>query len=105
MAQAMSYHHLKLRDAAENQACVRCGAKDGTVVLAHYVGPRRHAYGGGMSVKGCDAIGAHLCHECHQYMDRESRNKAKRWELSEEFLHYCALTIIRLFEQGRVKPQ
>jgi hypothetical protein len=29
-------------------------------------------------------------------MDTNMRNKAKRWEASEIFLHYCALTWIRV---------
>lgn len=88
----------KLRDSARNQACVACGGMDGTVVLAHYFGPRRHSYGGGMSHKGHDAVGALLCAECHKRMDTESRDKDLKWERSEEFLHYCALTWIRWIE-------
>ena len=93
----------KLREAARDQACVRCGRQDGTIVLAHYFGPRRHAYGGGMSRKGHDAVAAHLCATCHAYMDSWGRDKAARWEHSEEFLHLCALTMIRLFDQEIVK--
>lgn len=92
-----------LRQAAKDQRCVRCGTRDGTVVLAHYFGPRRHEYGGGMSRKGHDAVAALLCVLCHRHMDTESRNKENRWELSEEFLHYCALTWIRWIESGVLK--
>lgn len=92
-----------LRDLARDQSCVRCGREDGTVVLAHYFGPRRHYYGGGMSKKGHDAVGAHLCSGCHSFMDTQSRDKQYRWEMSEEFLHLCALTWIRLIEKGMVK--
>lgn len=94
---------MKLREAARDQACVRCGKQDGTVVLAHYFGPRRHSYGGGMSHKGHDAVGAHLCATCHAEMDSLARSKEHRWERSEEFLHCCALTWIRLIEQGVLK--
>lgn len=94
---------MSLRDKARDQSCVRCGAEDGTVVLAHYFGPRRHNYGGGMSRKGSDLIAAHLCANCHSYMDRESRNKESRWLLSEEFLHLCALTLLRLERMGAIK--
>lgn len=96
----------KLRKAAKDQACVRCHVRNGTVVLAHYFGPRRHSYGGGMSRKGHDAIGAWLCADCHRFMDqeaRELRGKESRWLNSEEFLHYVALTVIQLFEQEIVK--
>jgi hypothetical protein len=93
----------KLRKAAKDQSCVRCGLCNGTTVLAHYTGPRRGAYGGGMGKKVHDAIGAHLCADCHRYMDSEAKDKEHRWELSEQMLHYCALTLIRLFDQGVVK--
>lgn len=90
----------KLRQAARDQACVRCGVCNGTTVLAHYFGPRRHEYGGGMGRKGHDLVAAHLCMDCHREMDTLSKSKAARWEHSEEFLHLCALTIIRLHRQG-----
>jgi len=93
----------KLRDAADGQTCVRCGKQDGTVVLAHYFGPRRAAYGGGMSIKGHDAVGAHLCGACHSHMDTTSRDKTLKWEASEEMLHLCALTWIRLIKTGVLK--
>ncbi len=94
---------MNLRKAAKDKPCVRCGAEDGTVVLAHYFGPRRHNYGGGMSRKGDDVVGAWLCGECHTWMDTLSKDKERRWEHSEEFLHYCALTWIRLIERGVLK--
>lgn len=91
------------RAFAKGQACVRCGCRDGTVVLAHYCGPRRHAYGGGLSRKGHDCVGAWLCRRCHELMDTLSRDKEGRWLHSEEFLHLCALTWIQMVEQGLVR--
>jgi len=93
----------KLREAAEGQSCVRCGVANGTVVLCHYFGARRQAYGGGLGRKGHDLIAAHLCHDCHKFLDTEAKElggKESRWLHSEEFLNYCALTIIRLWKQG-----
>lgn len=90
----------KLRDSADGEACVACGKRDGTVVLCHYFGPRRHAYGGGMGHKGHDAVAAHLCMTCHKRVDTEGRDKDYKWQASEEFLHYCALTWIRWIEKG-----
>ena len=92
----------KLLDLAKGQSCVACHTYDGTVVPAHYMGPRRHEYGGGMSTKGHSAVVAHLCANCHTEMDSLGRNKAKRWEHSELFLHYCALTWMRLVDSGAV---
>lgn len=89
----------KLRNAAEGCSCVRCGAAG--AMLAHYTGPRQLAYGKGTGIKGHDAIGAHLCNGCHTYFDQyQSENS---WERSEEFLHWVAMTVIRLFKSGVVK--
>lgn len=93
---------MNLRELARGQSCIRCGADDGTVVLAHYFGPRRHEYGGGMSRKGHDAVAAELCAKCHSWMDTGCRDKQRKWEASEEFLHCVALTWIRRIEQGTV---
>lgn len=91
-----------LRALAQGQSCVRCGIEDGTIVCCHYFGPRRHSYGGGMSCKGSDVVSAHLCAKCHRFMDSLSRDKDQRWIHSEEFLHLCWLTWLRLIEQGHV---
>jgi hypothetical protein len=96
----MTYRCQQLRDSAEGRSCVRCGANDGTIVGAHYTGPRRLTYGGGHSIKVHDYLLAHLCGHCHEYMDRLSRDKAKRWEHSEEFLHLIALTWERWINDG-----
>ena len=85
-----------LLDLARGQSCVACGIQDGTIVACHYFGPRRHSYGGGMSAKGHPIVAAHLCARCHADMDTNMRDKAKRWDASEIFLHYCALTWIRI---------
>lgn len=93
----------KLLDLARDQACVACGVQDGTIVAAHYFGPRRHSYRGGMGTKGHPLIHAHLCMKCHDEQDRLSRDKGERWEVSEQMLHYCALTLIRLYDQGKLR--
>ena len=56
-----------------------------------------------MGRKGEDAVAANLCLLCHRYFDTESRDKEKRWELSEEFLHCCALTWIHWIDSGILK--
>jgi hypothetical protein len=58
-----------------------------------------------MGHKGHDLIGAHLCAACHGKMDTTTRDKTLKWELSEEFLHYCALTLIRLWDAGVLKAE
>jgi hypothetical protein len=100
--QSSARWNVNLRALANGQSCIRCGRDDGTIVLAHYFGPRRHAYGGGMGHKGHDAVAAELCATCHSWMDTGSRDKARKYETSEEFLHCVALTWIRRIEQGVV---
>ena len=94
---------MNLRKLAEGQTCVRCHRNQESVVLCHYTGARRLAYGGGFGIKVLDLVGAHLCGVCHNEMDCLSRDKARKWEHSEEFLHLCMLTILRLAEQGELK--
>lgn len=82
---------------------MRCGARDETVVGAHYTGVRRLSYGGGLSRKVNDLLIAPLCASCHQYMDTGSRSKDRKWEHSEEFQHYILLHLLNLAEEGRIK--
>lgn len=56
-----------------------------------------------MSRKGHDAVAALLCQACHREMDTDSREKARKWEHSEEFLHCCALTWIYWLEAKVLK--
>jgi hypothetical protein len=97
----MTFESEKLRSAAEGRTCVRCGGTDG-VVGCHYTGARRLAYGGGFGIKVHDFLIAHLCDRCHREMDQLSRDKAHKYEHSEEFLHLIALTWIRLFHEGLI---
>lgn len=73
------------------------------VVGAHYTGARRGAYGGGLGIKVHDFLLAHLCTKCHHEMDTLLRDKSKKWEHSEQFLHYIVLTLARLFSDGTVR--
>lgn len=98
----MTYRNAALLKHAEGQPCVRCGKQDQTVVAAHYTGGRRTMYGGGLGIKVHDFLVAHLCGSCHLYMDQLSRDKERRWEHSEEFLHYIALTLRRCFDDGTI---
>lgn len=96
----MRLEYQCLRDAARDESCVRCGTQDGTVVGAHYSGVRRLAYHGGLGQKVHDLLIAHLCSECHRWLDTLSKDKTLRWEHSEEFHHWIAVTLLRLLERG-----
>jgi len=99
----VTFRSAALLKAARDESCVRCGSTV-CVVGAHYTGARRLAYGGGYGIKVHDFLIAHLCQQCHEYLDRLFReageNKERLWEHSEEFLHLIAITLIRLFARG-----
>ena len=98
----------KYTQAAEGQTCIRCGSMHG-VCLAHYTGQRQHQYGKGRGIKGHDVIGADLCsggdNTCHEYFDQYKWKDDGLTEdqASEEFLHLCALTLVRRVQHGVVK--
>ena len=97
----MTFRNAKLLKSAKGKPCVRCGSV-GTTVPAHYTGVRRGSLGGGLGIKVADYMHARLCGECHVYMDQTSRLKNEKWEHSEEFLFFCAITLGKLFEEGIV---
>lgn len=99
----MSEKIQKLRDSANGETCIvpGCGCTAG-VVWCHYSGVRRGAYGGGLGAKVHDLIGAQMCQTHHYEMDTGNRDKEKRWDNSEQFQHYILLTLIRLYEQGKL---
>jgi hypothetical protein len=92
----------KLTKAARGQSCVRCGACDGTVVLAHYSGIWQHRFGKGLGTKGNDIAGADLCVECHKFFDEYRSEVSEGWRAarSDEFLACCMMTVIRRIQQG-----
>lgn len=80
----------KLRDAANGQSCVVCGAEDGTIVLCHRNVPGHF----GMDMKGPDFWAAWLCVWCHKLGDTEKRRDYQWWEIA------VLKTQERLFEAG-----
>jgi hypothetical protein len=60
------YRNKKLTQSAKYEACVSCGANDGTIVWAHSNSQR---HGKGTGTKAHDLFGAYLCYECHQKYD------------------------------------
>lgn len=98
----------KITDAARDRACVNCNAQDGTIVRAHYSGPRQHQYGKGRGIKGHDCVAADLCQKCHNQFDSYKVGQGATQMLrdidhSEQFLHLCILTLIRDIEEGVYK--
>lgn len=62
----MNYRSKALRDSANGEACVSCGAQDGTVVWAH---SNQQAHGKGLGIKASDLLGLYLCVACHRSCD------------------------------------
>lgn len=94
-----------LLDGARDQACVNCGARDGTVVAAHYTGLRSSLLGKGTGHKPHDLCVADLCHKCHYSFDVAGGGKSfeQKIDKSEQFLFNIIKTIMRRVDQGVVK--
>jgi hypothetical protein len=91
--------------AAEGQACVNCGVRDGTVVAAHYQGIRALTFGKGKGIKPHDLCIAFLCRTCHHEFDHGEGSYYKddylrKIDLSERFLFCVVMTLIQLVKQG-----
>lgn len=90
--------------AARDQSCVNCGAEDGTIVSAHSNWPD---HGKGMSIKAHDCFVAHLCHACHSWLDQGGGyDPTGLWHVKEKremFDRAKDKTLLRLFQQGRLK--
>lgn len=89
----------KITEAAKDERCVRCSTNDGTVVAAHINGPMAHRLGRGMGVKPDDLFAAHLCHRCHDVMDRRVGG-ATQEEMANGWPIYVLITIARLRNRG-----
>jgi hypothetical protein len=68
----------QIRDSANGEACVVCGARDGTIVWAH---SNECRHGKGKGIKSLDAFGFFACHRCHAFYDSGgmARDEARRW--------------------------
>lgn len=91
----MTFRSKTLLDAARDQACVMCGAQDGTVVAAH------RNEGKGMGLKVPDYWNAWLCHACHSRLDqvKDMTREQRRAFWNEAFVRTAA----QWFEQGIVR--
>lgn len=87
----------RLLNMAKDQACVACGAQDGTVVAAH---SNLQEHGKGAGHKAHDCMTAWLCHRCHSEYDQGTKmNKIEK----REFIQTMILrTTIRLWQQGLI---
>ena len=92
-----------MKDARSGHNCIRCKVQDGTVCGRHYNGQRQHLYGKGRGIKCHPFLVADFCNKC----DREfiegavpKHDYELRTQRSEEFQHWCLMTLIRRQENG-----
>lgn len=85
---------------AKGKPCICCG-NVGTTVSAHYSGIDFDRLGKGQGIKSDDIFVAHLCDNCHQYMDVYSNGNTI--ERSQLFMLYILQTIKRLLETGEIE--
>lgn len=94
----MTFRNRKLLDLARDQACVMCGADDGTVVAAH---SNLLEHGKGQGIKAHDGMTAWLCHQCHAELDQgKTMNKAEKRELT---LTAICRTYQKLWDQNLIE--
>jgi len=88
-----------------DNSCIRCGST-GTTCGRHYNGPRQHLYGKGRGIKGHPVVVADFCKECDALFQEGCVPKAefeKRLIYSEEFQHYCILSLMRRIWKGVIQ--
>ena len=88
----------KLTQLARDQACVNCGANDGTTVWAHANGAE---FGKGMGIKAHDCYGMFLCSICHHQLDQGFA--MTRDEKREFTYRNICKTHLKLWQEGLVK--
>lgn len=95
----------KLTQSSKGKSCIACGVNDGTICARHYNGVRQQHYGKGMRKKCHDLMTAELCMKCDAELSEGVMPSGceTKWDRSELFLHYIALTNIRRYEEGVIK--
>lgn len=94
-----------MEDARSPQnPCIRCGAI-GSTCGRHYNGLRQHQYGKGRGIKCHPFLVADFCSACDAEFQEGAAKKSDlqaRIEYSEEFQHWCLMTMLRREERGIV---
>jgi len=99
----MSLESRIMKDARSGKSCICCGVSDGTVCGRHYNGQRQHAYGKGRGIKCHSFLVADLCNGCDADFQEGSIHKNDyhaRSAYSEEFQHWCLMSLIRREKEG-----
>ncbi len=96
-----------MADARSGHPCIRCGRQgEGLVYGRHYNGQRSHHYGKGMGTKCHPFLVADFCDICDKDFQEGSIDKnddVGKDIYSEEFQHYCLMSLIRRAENGVIR--
>lgn len=104
--QKARFESRKLLDAAAEGVCQNCGRDDGSIVAAHANEAR---LGKGKWMKAHDCFHAHLCSQCHGYIDRVRRRDTTGVfgdtpeDRRECFIRAMHRTWLWLFIVGKIK--
>jgi hypothetical protein len=93
----MNYRNKELTQSAKYEACVSCGANDGTIVWAH---SNHQAHGKGMGIKSHDLFGAYLCSRCHDEYDGRTLPELNKAAKRVKFLELWERSMIIACEKG-----
>lgn len=94
-----------MADARSGHPCIRCGSNDGTVCGRHYNGHYQHKYGKGRGIKCHPFLVADLCQICDSVFQEGSVSKDDynlKNDYSDQFQHWCLMSLIRRQENGVV---
>ena len=95
----------RIMDDAKTQPCIRCGSEEG-VYARHYNGQRQHHYGKGRGIKCHPFLVADFCAVCDRDFQEgciAKDNFIGKDEYSEEFQHWCLMSLIRRADNGVIQ--
>ena len=99
----MSIESRIMKDARSGKPCIRCGISHESVCGRHYNGQRQHSYGKGRGIKCHPFLVADMCEHCDFSFQEGSVPKDDydgRDRYSEEFQHWCLMSLIRREKEG-----
>ena len=96
----MNHRSQALRDSANGEACVYCGAQDQTTVWAH---SNEGAHGKGMSIKAHDLLGNYLCAICHKQYDTGPWTRAEKQAMFRECYPRTMVRVAEKIAAGELK--
>ena len=96
----MNHRSQALRDSARDEACVNCGAQDGTVVWAH---SNEGGHGKGMSIKAHDLLGNYFCAYCHAWYDSGKSDRENKRALFRECYPKSMVRVAEKLAAGELK--